>query len=108
MLRLIGSSNLTAAQQAEWRASASQWRLPYWDWAKRQDYINPPSYGVPQILTQQRVRILDFNGAQVEVENPLWKFSNPRAGATFGASSMGQFRIPSANVRYAHIYLLLY
>jgi Common central domain of tyrosinase len=92
MLQVIAQSGLSAADQVPWKTAAQQWRLPYWDWAVKQDYLSPRNYGVPEVFTQQRVTILDFNGSQVQVDNPLWRFVNPRKVA-MGASSMAQFGI---------------
>jgi len=92
MLQVIAQSGLSAADQVPWKTAAQQWRLPYWDWAVKQDYLSPRNYGVPEVFTQQRVTISDFNGSQVQVDNPLWRFVNPRKVA-MGASSMAQFGI---------------
>jgi hypothetical protein len=66
----------------------SFWRLPYWNWAIPQPYIQ--TYGVPEIFTQEIVA----NGP-----NPLWKFTNPKLDSTgkpaqFGDKSvMGRYYI---------------
>lgn len=78
MLQIIAQSGLSAADQEPWTTAAQQWRLPYWDWAVKQDYLSPSNYGVPEVFTQQSVTILDFNGSQIQVDNPLWRFVNPR------------------------------
>ena len=64
-----------------WRAAANKWRLPYWDWARRQSYTEDFAY--PEILTRGYVRI--YPPKQVQqfyppsgiYSNPLWGFENP-------------------------------
>jgi len=92
MLQVVAQSGLSAADQEPWTTAAQQWRLPYWDWAVKQDYLSPSNYGVPEVFTQQSVTILDFNGSQIQVDNPLWRFVNPR-NVAMGASSMGNLGV---------------
>jgi tyrosinase len=98
MLQVISQSGLSSADQSQWVAAAQQWRLPYWDFAVKQSYLNPPNYGVPEIFSQNTVTILDFNGSQINVQNPLWSFSNPR-NVPMGDDSMGELGIRSDPVR---------
>ena len=90
MLGII--DQIPADQKAPWQLAASQWRLPYWDWAALQPYIN--NYGLPELLTLQQVNIVlpNSNLKKVPVDNPLWKFTNP-SGAPMGDPSMGDLAI---------------
>jgi tyrosinase len=90
MLEIIAT--IPEDQQAPWKLAASQWRLPYWDWAAVQPYIN--NYGVPELLTLQKVNIVlpKSNLQKVPFDNPLWKFTNP-SGTPMGDSSMGDVAI---------------
>jgi tyrosinase len=75
MVKII--DNIPADQKAPWQLAASQWRLPYWDWAALQPYLN--DYGIPEIFTTDTINIVlpDSNLKKVSYPNPLWKFSNP-------------------------------
>ena len=79
MIQYINDS-VPGDQQAIWTAEANSWRLPYWDWAIPQPYI--ANFGVPEIFTWEKITIIEPGAQgqpslQVEVANPLWKFSNP-------------------------------
>ncbi|KAL4862058.1 common central domain of tyrosinase-domain-containing protein [Aspergillus spectabilis] len=88
-LRALTEFNISPDRQAPWKDAAREWRLPYWDWALKQPYIN--DLGVPRIFTEDRVDILDFadnSPATMEnIENPLARFSNPTGVA------MGDFAL---------------
>jgi tyrosinase len=90
MLEII--DKIPEDQRQPWQLAASQWRLPYWDWAALQPYIN--DYGVPEIFTLENIDIVlpDSNLQKVPVPNPLWKFTNP-SRVPMGDSSMGEFAI---------------
>jgi tyrosinase len=117
MLEVI-SDTVPPADQELWRLSAASWRLPYWDWAAKQPYIQ--NYGVPHIFTQETIDIVLPLGAKSEsavagepskgapiggplasttVENPLWKFTNP-AGPTVPMGDktiMGEYAIDASS-----------
>ncbi|KAJ0325697.1 hypothetical protein COL5a_007203 [Colletotrichum fioriniae] len=56
-----------------WALEAQNWRMPYWDWAAPQEYIQ--SCGVPEIVSQPDINIISTGGALQTVPNPLYKFS---------------------------------
>jgi tyrosinase len=87
------NDEVPADQQPAWKLAASRWRLPYWDWATPQPYIK--NYGIPEICTLEKINIAvpTSNGVKVPMDNPLWKFSNPK-GIPMGDPSMGKFKIP--------------
>lgn len=78
-----------------WRSAASQFRLPYWDWAKKQHYIK--DFGVPQVCTFDTVEILMPGGKSQTIPNPLARFQNPKLvgkePVAMGDSSMGIYAI---------------
>jgi tyrosinase len=74
-----------------WSMEASHWRLPYWDWAAKQPYIQ--ALGMPQILTQEEIRITMPEFKQTPVKNPLWMFRNPTGKPMGDPSSMGKYAI---------------
>src|ERR1700722_677388 len=94
MLGII--DNIPADEKAPWQLAASQWRLPYWDWAAPQPYLN--DYGVPQLFTLENVNIFlpDSKLQKIPVPNPLWKFTNP-SGVPMGDGSMGDLAIQAAD-----------
>ncbi|KAI4599576.1 hypothetical protein KJ359_002023 [Pestalotiopsis sp. 9143b] len=84
-----------ADRKKQWVEAADSWRLPYWDWAARQDYIDET--GLPMVFTEEQVQIekpssrYDYEN----VPNPLWIFVNPMKGADgkpmpFGDPKMGE------------------
>ena len=79
-----------------WRNSASQFRLPYWDWARKQAYIK--NFGVSQICTVDTWPVIMPGGNVEDYPNPLIKFSNPTLGPDgkplkMGDPKMGQNQI---------------
>jgi hypothetical protein len=99
-MEVIVKRDIPVARRTIWEDAAKAWRLPYWDWAAVQGYIN--DFGVPEIFTKERIDIVDFADnsppTTVNIANPLWKFSNP-AGVAMGHRSMGIFRLRSYPVR---------
>jgi tyrosinase len=99
MIEYVNTS-VPADQRAIWTAEANKWRLPYWDWAVPQPYIG--NFGVPEICTWENITIVEpasKNGeplGQVEVANPLWKFSNP-LGIPMGDPAMGANAVGDAD-----------
>ena len=87
---------IPADQKAPWQLAASTWRLPYWDWAAPQPYIN--NYGVPELLTMENVNIVlpNSNLQKVPQPNPLWKFTNP-SKKPMGDPSMKKLAIQAAD-----------
>ena len=83
------------SERETWEIEASHWRLPYWDWAANQPYLQ--NVGIPELFTWQTVTVLMPNRRSQNFPNPLWKFSNPN-GKPFGDASMGQWQIPAQPV----------
>ena len=77
-------------EQATWRNAASQFRLPYWDWARIQSYAG--SFGIPQVFTVDSIPVIKPGGLIEEFPNPLVKFRNPE-NVAMGDISMGKNRI---------------
>ncbi|KAI3577567.1 common central domain of tyrosinase-domain-containing protein [Fusarium oxysporum f. sp. albedinis] len=48
MKEIITEWSLNSAQAAEWEEAADTWRLPYWDWARKQKYNE--KYSLPEVL----------------------------------------------------------
>ncbi|EXF80489.1 hypothetical protein CFIO01_12464 [Colletotrichum fioriniae PJ7] len=59
-----------------WALEAQNWRMPYWDWAAPQEYIQ--SCGVPEIVSQPDINIISTGGALQTVPNPLVQVPNFR------------------------------
>src|SRR5436305_3178099 len=93
----IIKTDVPTHEQGPWEIAASQWRLPYWDWAAHQPYIK--NYGLPEICTLEKINIVlpNSNHEKVPVDNPLWKFSNP-SGKQMGDPSMGKLAIPADDI----------
>lgn len=72
---------LPISETDEWYTAAKHWRMPYWDWARRQRYHE--ELVCPQVLTQGAVRI--YSPATIKNKfprsglypNPLLGFENP-------------------------------
>ena len=75
---IIDDWKLDDPQKSEWRKAANLWRLPYWDWARRQSYND--EFALPYALTLDRVPIYPPEGKVIYPDpypNPLWGFDNP-------------------------------
>lgn len=94
------AKNVPNDSQKPWEDAAREWRLPYWDWALTQPYIN--DLGVPEVFTKDRIDVVDFAGntppTMENIANPLAKFSNP-TGTAMGDQSMGDFALTGEPVR---------
>ncbi|KAL6405092.1 tyrosinase precursor [Ilyonectria robusta] len=77
-----------------WYAAAEKWRLPYWDWARKQTYTQDFAY--PEVLTQGTVRIYppaavkEYYPPNGSYANPLWGFDNPELDADGDPLPFGQ------------------
>ncbi|KAF5001204.1 hypothetical protein FGRMN_1228 [Fusarium graminum] len=64
-----------------WQQAKDTWRMPYWDWARRQSYSEDFAY--PQVLVKGPVRIFPpksvkkFYPPSGLYANPFWSFENP-------------------------------
>lgn len=64
-----------------WTTAKDTWRMPYWDWARRQSYNEDFTY--PQVLVQGPVRIFVPEKLKMYYPpsglyaNPFWSFENP-------------------------------
>ena len=68
--------HLDPQEEDTWRGAASQFRLPYWDWARKQAYAQ--DFAIPQVCTWDTVDIIMPNGQKKkDFPNPLVKFRNP-------------------------------
>lgn len=74
-----------------WRDAASEFRLPYWDWAKRQE--DTGKCALPHIFAMEEVEILTPSGGRELFTNPLVRFVNP-SGKPMGDVSMKENAIP--------------
>ncbi|KAJ4265994.1 hypothetical protein NW762_003967 [Fusarium torreyae] len=80
-LRLGEQNGFSASEAEDWYAVAETWRMPYWDWARHQKYIE--DLVCPQILTQGPVHsfpphaVKDYHPPSGLYANPFWNFENP-------------------------------
>ncbi|OCL09390.1 Di-copper centre-containing protein [Glonium stellatum] len=72
---IITSWNLSGAEEKTWRTAASQFRLPYWDWARKQDYWK--NFAIPQVCTLDYIDVTLPGGQKKSIPNPLVGFTNP-------------------------------
>ncbi|KIL84922.1 hypothetical protein FAVG1_11792 [Fusarium avenaceum] len=81
-------SGLSALDAEDWHAAADIWRMPYWDWARRQGYDE--DLVLPQVLTQATVRIFPPDAVKNHFSadgvhpNPLLGFDNPEKNEETG------------------------
>ncbi|KAI6760465.1 hypothetical protein HG530_009325 [Fusarium avenaceum] len=81
-------SGLSVSDAEVWHAAADNWRMPYWDWARRQGYDE--DLVLPQVLTQATVRIFPPDAVQNHFSadglhpNPLLGFENPEKNQETG------------------------
>ena len=52
--------------------AAKDIRLPYFDWAAR---LTPGTSAFPNVMTLQRITVIDQDGARKSIDNPLYSFS---------------------------------
>ena len=75
MLDAIADLNISdSAERLLWKAEASKWRLPYFDWglAKRQSLYD---FGIPVLYTLETLSLQVPEGhAPLTVNNPLWSY----------------------------------
>lgn len=93
MIELIeGWSNNRIIDQNEkntWSDAASQFRLPYWDWARKQ--VSTGTYGIPQLCILDKVDIVKpgAKGVTEPFDNPLTGFTNPKKNGSGQNVPMG-------------------
>ncbi|KAI4209158.1 MAG: hypothetical protein LQ351_007874 [Letrouitia transgressa] len=89
MVDFIKGLNVSEGEKELWSTAASQFRLPYWDWARKQPYTQ--DYGIPQICTQPTWPVIQpgTNGKTILIENPLTGFSNPKRNSQNQRVPMG-------------------
>jgi tyrosinase len=81
-------SGLSILDAEDWHAAADNWRMPYWDWARLQEYDE--DLVLPQVLTQATVRIFPPDAVQNHFSadnlypNPLLGFENPEKNQETG------------------------
>ncbi|KAF5575372.1 tyrosinase precursor [Fusarium pseudocircinatum] len=79
---------LPISEADEWYTAANHWRMPYWDWARRQRYHE--DLVCPPVLTQGAVRIYPPPTLQNQFPrsglypNPLVGFENPEKDPNTG------------------------
>lgn len=88
MKKVINDWKLEQAEATRWHESADQWRLPYWDWARKQSYTK--NFAVPYLFSLEVVPVyLPFQKPLMDYSNPLWKFDNPEKGPDDMPLAMG-------------------
>ncbi|KAE8393458.1 common central domain of tyrosinase-domain-containing protein [Aspergillus alliaceus] len=77
LMRVIVKETVPAEHKPEWENAASQWRLPYWDFAKGIIDSRTRTLGVPVLCTKDMVDILDPSKplSTITVPNPVYKFT---------------------------------
>ena len=86
MIQMIHDWKLSDLEEEEiWRKAANQFRLPYWDWARKQEYTG--NFGIPQVCTVDSINIIMPGGQSKPFPNPLIKFQNP-SNVAMGDTSM--------------------
>ena len=96
MLDLIKAWNLSEPDNFIWTKAAYDFRLPYWDWARKQDYVR--DYGIPQVCTLEKVSIVlqGPDSTPKQFPNPLVKFVNRNTDGkevAMGDESMGANKV---------------
>jgi tyrosinase len=79
MKDIIEEWKLEKDEDSIWREAADTWRLPYWDWARRQVYAE--TFALPEVLTMATVKIFPPKSKaelyEEKYPNPLYGFDNP-------------------------------
>ncbi|KAL3426473.1 hypothetical protein PVAG01_03264 [Phlyctema vagabunda] len=83
------------AELEQWTSAAAQFRLPYWDWARKQPYHG--NFAIPEVCTQDTVEIITAGGEMdLKFPNPLVGFRNP-SGVAMGDKSIMKLNAISDN-----------
>ena len=85
MLLEIEGMALDEVQRRRYLKAASEFRLPFWDWA-----TNPT---LPKIMRQETLTIVTENQPERVIENPLYKFKMPH-GEKMSVHGVGSVRFP--------------
>lgn len=88
MVKIVDSWGLKEEDKTRklWLNAAKQFRMPYWDWARR----GPTGeFGLPSICTADVIQIVMPGNDYMAYDNPLTKFVNP-SGVAMGDESMGK------------------
>ncbi|KAF4990549.1 hypothetical protein FGRMN_8410 [Fusarium graminum] len=94
MNEIIDAWELSETEIARWKKAADGWRLPYWDWARKQKYTQ--NFALPQVLTLETVEIFPPQDLKVPIKNPetypnpLFGFENPEKKADGTPLPLGQ------------------
>ncbi|CAI4216155.1 unnamed protein product [Parascedosporium putredinis] len=88
--------------------AAKQLRLPYFDWATR---VREPAPSLPNSIAQARISIVDIDGRQKTIDNPLFSFNisqvQPDRGDLAGTLIEQELDNESASLRQELSLLLL-
>lgn len=89
MLDLIDEMRIDDQERKIWLTAANQFRLPYWDWARKQAYL--ADYGIPQICALPFWPIVKpgTDGKTENFVNPLTGFTNPMKDSSGQSLAMG-------------------
>lgn len=98
IMLVIVSEIQSGPEKDIWEIEASRWRLPYWDWAASQPYLQ--NVGIPQLFTTESITVLMPDNTPKDFKNPLARFSNPSGKAMGDTSVMKQWAIPNNNNTY--------
>jgi hypothetical protein len=63
------ASNAPADQSERYLAAANEFRVPYWDWAQ-----GTKTGPFPAFLTTETISVIDTDGTQAEIHNPLYSY----------------------------------
>lgn len=89
---IINGFDITQKEKDEWLQASTQFRLPYWDWARQQEYDDGyKGYGVPEVFTKDQISIISHDNTTKNVPNPLVKYVNPKLGADKQPLAMGDW-----------------
>lgn len=86
----------------DWEKSVMMFRLPYWDWARKQTYNQ--KFALPEVLTMPQVYVWPPSGREI-VMNPLWEFENPEKDASDEPLAFGQMpeHLKAWNIRFDYV-----
>ncbi|KAK7424587.1 hypothetical protein QQZ08_008597 [Neonectria magnoliae] len=93
MGEVIDDWKLSAPETARWKNAANTWRMPYWDWARKQTYTQ--NFALPEVLTQLTVEIFPPESLKDKFQNaaaypnPLYSFENPEKNADGSPRKLG-------------------
>lgn len=82
-------------EEPQWTYAATQFRLPYWDWARPD--ADTKQFGIPAICCLPTIKVVLPGGETTDYPNPLGIFQNPTTDSSGKPVPMGDVQYMGVN-----------